>query len=50
MTILDEIDKIKKRLKNKNPNLHYTSDNKINTIHDINKFVKNGFLNKLKQR
>ena len=48
MTILDEIDKIKKRFKKiKNPNLHYTSDNKINTIHDINKFVKNGFLNKL---
>ena len=48
MTILDEIDKIKKRFKKiKNPNLHYTSDNKVNTIHDINKFVKNGFLKKL---
>ena len=47
-TILNEINKIKKRFeKIKNPNLHYTSDNKINTIHDINKFVKKGFLNNL---
>ena len=46
--ILREISKIKKKFKKiKNPNIHYTSDNKINTIHDINKFVKKGFLNKL---
>ena len=46
--ILKEIEKIKKKFKSiKNPNLHFTSDNKINTIHDINKFVKKGFLSKL---
>lgn len=46
--ILTEIKKIKKKFtKIKNPNLHYTEDNKVNTIHDINKFIKKGFLNKL---
>ena len=46
--ILKEIKKIKSKFeKIKNPNLHYTKDNKINTIHDINKYVKHGFLKKL---
>lgn len=46
--ILKEIKKVKKRFeKIKNPNLHLTSDNKVNTIHDINKFIKKGFLNEL---
>ena len=49
-----EINLILKKLKSKkrfekikNPNLHLTSDNKVNTIHDINKFIKKGFLNEL---
>ena len=38
--ILDEINNIKNKFLNiKNPNLHLTKDKKINTIHDINKFV-----------
>ena len=46
--ILKEIKKVKKKFeKIKNPNLHFTRDNKINTIHDINKFIKKGYLNKL---
>ena len=47
--ILLEIEKIKKKFikDKKNPNLHLTKDKKINTIHDINKFIKNGLINKL---
>ena len=46
--ILKEIKKVKKKFeKIKNPNLHFTRDNKINKIHDINKFIKKGYLNKL---
>jgi len=46
--ILDEIDTIKKKFnKIKNPNLHLTKDNKINTIHDIGKFINSKILNKL---
>ena len=41
--ILTEIEKIKlKSIKVKNPHLHYTVDRKINTIHNINKYVKKG--------
>ena len=41
--ILVEIEKIKlKSIRIKNPHLHYTDDKKINTIHDINKYVKKG--------
>ena len=46
--ILFEIDNIKRKfLKIKNPNMHYTQDKIINTIHDINKFIKKGFIIKL---
>lgn len=46
--ILKEVNKIKKKFKKiNNPNLHYTTDDKINTIHDINKFIKKGYLDKL---
>tara|TARA_B110000914_G_C15421196_1_gene426670 strand:- start:40 stop:819 length:780 start_codon:yes stop_codon:yes gene_type:complete len=47
--IILEIEKIKKSFtKNiKNPNFHLTKDKKINTIHDINKFIKKGLINKL---
>ncbi len=41
--LLKEIDKIKKKsIKINNPHLHYTKDKKINTIHNINKYVKSG--------
>ena len=41
--ILVEIEKIKlKSIRIKNPHLHYTDDKKINTIHDINKYIKKG--------
>ena len=41
--ILAEIEKIKlKSIRIKNPHLHYTDDKKINTIHDINKYIKKG--------
>ena len=43
-----EIDKIKKIFLNiKNPNMHFTKDKKFNTIHDINKYIKKGFILKL---
>ena len=47
--IIFEIDEIKKKFKKnkKNPNLYLTKDKKINTIHDINKFIKKGLINKL---
>ena len=45
--ILDEINNIKNKFLNiKNPNLHLTKDKKINTIHDINKFVHSKILEK----
>lgn len=41
--IFQQIDKIKKKsIKIKNPNMHFTADNKLNTIHDINTYVKSG--------
>ena len=41
--LLVEIEKIKiKSINIKNLHLHYTKDNKINTIHDINHYVKKG--------
>ena len=47
-SILKEIPKIKKKsIKIKNPHLHYTRDKKINTIHDINKYIKKGTVNKI---
>ena len=43
--LLVEIEKIKiKSINIKNPHLHYTKDNKINTIHDINHYVKKGLV------
>ena len=46
--ILNEIKAIKKKFnKIQNPNLHLTKDKKINTIHDINKFINSKILNKL---
>ena len=47
-SILTEIEKIKKKsIKVKNPHLHYTQDKKINTIHNINKYIKKGIINKI---
>lgn len=41
--LLKEVEKIKKKSINiKNPHLHFTKDKKINTIHNINNYVKNG--------
>ena len=46
--VLDEINLIKEKFnKINNPNLHRTKDNKINTIHDINKFINSNILNKV---
>lgn len=46
--ILDEIKIIKEKFnKIQNPNLHLTKDKKINTIHDINKFINSKILNQL---
>ena len=43
--LLVEIEKIKiKSINIKNLHLHYTKDNKINTIHDINHYVKKGLV------
>lgn len=43
--ILSEIEKIKKSfLKIRNPNMHLTKDKKFNTIHNINKYIKKGFI------
>ena len=45
---MNEIKIIKEKFnKIQNPNLHLTKDKKINTIHDINKFVNSKILNKL---
>ena len=45
--ILNEINNIKNKFLNiKNPNLHLTKDKKINTIHDINKFISSEILEK----
>ena len=42
---MQEINLIKKKfIEIKNPNLHLTKDNKINTIHDINKFINSKVL------
>jgi ectoine hydroxylase-related dioxygenase (phytanoyl-CoA dioxygenase family) len=41
--IKKDIENIKKKFKRiRNPNMHYTSDKKFNTIHNINKFIKSG--------
>ena len=41
--LIKNIEKIKKKsIKIKNPHLHYTKDKKINTIHNINKYIKKG--------
>ena len=41
--LLIELKKVKiKSVKIKNKNMHYTEDNKFNTIHDINKYIKSG--------
>lgn len=46
--LLNEINDIKNKFtKIRNPNMHLTKDKKINTIHDINKFVRSNFLEKL---
>jgi len=46
--ILDQIDSIKRESSRiNNPNMHFTIDGKLNTLHDINKFVKKGFIIKL---
>ena len=45
---LKEINLIKNKFtKIKNPNLHLTKDNKINTIHDINKYINSSVLRKI---
>ena len=42
-TLISNIEKVKnKSIKVKNPHLHLTKDKKINTIHNINKYVKKG--------
>ena len=42
-SIIKEIEKIKiKSIKINNPHLHYTKDKKINTIHNINKYINSG--------
>lgn len=42
-SIIKEIENIKiKSININNPNLHYTKDKKINTIHNINKYISNG--------
>jgi len=46
--IINEIEKVKiKSFKIKNPNMHLTKDKKINTIHNINTYVKKGPIIKL---
>lgn len=46
--VLKEINLIKEKFnKINNPNLHLTKDNKVNTIHDINKFINSNVLNKV---
>ena len=46
--VLKEINFIKEKFnKINNPNLHLTKDNKVNTIHDINKFINSNVLNKV---
>ena len=41
--LLKEVEKIKKKsIIMQNPHLHYTKDNKINTIHNINNYIKKG--------
>jgi len=41
--LIENIEKIKKKsVKIKNPHLHYTKDKKINTIHNINRYIKKG--------
>ena len=41
--LLKELKKIKiKSIEIKNKNMHYTENKKINTIHDINKYIKSG--------
>ena len=48
--IFTQIEKIKKSsIKIKNPNMHFTSDNRLNTIHDINKYIKKGPMINLKK-
>jgi len=42
-SIIKEIEKIKKKsIKINVPHLHYTKDKKINTIHNINKYINSG--------
>jgi len=42
-SIFSQINEIKnKSIQVKNPNMHFTSDKKLNTIHDINTFIKSG--------
>ena len=46
--ILDQINSIKRESSRvNNPNMHFTIDGKVNTLHDINKFIKRGFIIKL---
>ena len=41
--ILQDVEKIKKKFKNSNySHMHFTKDKKLNTLHNINKFVKKG--------
>ena len=43
--LINEIEKVKiKSIKIKNPHLHLTKDNKINTVHNINKYIKKGLI------
>tara|TARA_Y200000002_G_scaffold292752_1_gene246924 strand:+ start:57 stop:809 length:753 start_codon:yes stop_codon:yes gene_type:complete len=46
--LLKEVEKVKKNfLIIKNPNMHFTKDQKFNTIHNINEYIKKGFILKI---
>tara|TARA_Y100000590_G_scaffold470657_1_gene667463 strand:+ start:2234 stop:2989 length:756 start_codon:yes stop_codon:yes gene_type:complete len=47
-SLMKEIDRVKRKsIEIKNPHLHYTKDKKINTIHNINRYIKKGTINKI---
>ena len=46
--LINEIEKVKiKSIKIKNPHVYLTKDKKMNTIHNINKYIKGGTINKI---
>ena len=47
-SIFNQINEIKRKsISIKNPNMHFTKDKKLNTIHDINTFIKSGSIIKI---